>query len=80
MSYTIVVDEQEQARQFENRLNAVVRHCRIGKVRHKVKPVHVWSDLSGIAAPARPKKDTFFIEQYPFRAPRFTQFHPKSHV
>lgn len=35
MSYTIVVDEQERERRFENRLNAVVRRCKIGKVASK---------------------------------------------
>jgi hypothetical protein len=35
MSYTIVLDQAEQQRQIENRINAVVRHCRIGKVRAK---------------------------------------------
>jgi len=40
MSYTVVVDEAERERRFENRLNAVVRHCRIGKVASK-RPVSV---------------------------------------
>jgi len=35
MSYTIVVDEQERARRYENRLNVLVRHCKIGKVTRK---------------------------------------------
>lgn len=39
MSYTIVLDQSEQRRQAENRLNVLVRHCRIGKVRTK-QPKH----------------------------------------
>jgi len=64
MSYTVIIDEQDRERRFENRLNATVRHCRIGRVRHKVKPADVWPGISGITAPARPKKDTFFINPY----------------
>ncbi|AWC25377.1 hypothetical protein CO731_04872 [Aminobacter sp. MSH1] len=58
MSYTVVVDEQERMRQMENRLNAVARHCKIGKVRYK----HALSDLVGVGMPARPKRETFFID------------------
>ncbi len=39
MSYTVVIDERERDRRFENRLNAVVRHCRIGKVTKKQSPL-----------------------------------------
>jgi len=35
MSYTIVEDEAACDRRLENRLNAVVRHCKIGKVNWK---------------------------------------------
>lgn len=35
MSYTIIRDYAEERRQFENRINAVLRHCRIGKVVQK---------------------------------------------
>ena len=35
MSYTIVVDEQERARRYENSLNILVRRCKIGKVTRK---------------------------------------------
>ncbi|MBD9540120.1 hypothetical protein IB276_11710 [Ensifer sp. ENS04] len=35
MSYTVIVDRAEERRQFENRINAVLRHCRIGKVVQK---------------------------------------------
>ncbi len=37
--YTIVVDERERARQFENGINKAVRHCKIGKVTRKTHPV-----------------------------------------
>jgi len=40
MSCTVVVDEAERERRFENRLNATFRHCRIGKVISK-RPVSV---------------------------------------
>lgn len=39
MSYTVIVDRDEERRQFENRINAAVRHCRIGKVSAKA-PKH----------------------------------------
>lgn len=35
MSHTAVIDEDYRARQFENRLNAVIRHCKIGKITRK---------------------------------------------
>lgn len=35
MSHTVIIDEDYRARQFENRLNSVFRHCRIGKVTRK---------------------------------------------
>ncbi|ANK73742.1 hypothetical protein FA04_14605 [Ensifer adhaerens] len=35
MSYTIIRDYAEERREFENRINAVLRHCRIGKVKNK---------------------------------------------
>lgn len=38
--YTIVVDESERRRQFENRINEGKRHCRIGKV--YLKPPRHW--------------------------------------
>ena len=57
MSYTIIRDYAEERRQFENRINAVLRHCRIGKVQTKPKKVdwdalkHArptgWSPLAG---------------------------------
>jgi hypothetical protein len=37
--YTIVVDERERERQFENGINKAVRHCKIGKVTRKTRPV-----------------------------------------
>lgn len=36
MSYTVIIDERERERRFENRLNALHRHCRIGRIQHKV--------------------------------------------
>lgn len=36
MSYTVIVDERERERRFENRLNEIHRHCRIGRVRPKM--------------------------------------------
>ena len=44
MSYTIIVDSSEERRQFENRINAVMRHCRIGKV--TPKPPKHWGKLT----------------------------------
>lgn len=35
MSHTVIIDEDFRGQQFENRLNAVVRHCKIGKVTRK---------------------------------------------
>lgn len=35
MSHTVIIDEYYRSRQAENRLNAVIRHCKIGKVTHK---------------------------------------------
>ncbi|UXS24209.1 hypothetical protein [Agrobacterium tumefaciens] len=37
--YTIVVDERERERQFENGINKAVRHCKIGKVTRKLPHV-----------------------------------------
>lgn len=58
MSYTIVKDDEFYARQNENRLNAVVRHCRIGKVTEKhLNGLPKWMIISRDIPP----KDTFFI-------------------
>lgn len=54
MSYTVVVDEQEHARHMENRLNAVARHCKIGKVRYKREIGYNWPTTP------LPKRNTFF--------------------
>jgi hypothetical protein len=35
MSHTVPFGEAERERQTENRFNAVIRHCRIGKVKLK---------------------------------------------
>lgn len=43
MSYTVILDYAEERRQFENRINAVLRHCRVGKVTRK--PVKSMSEL-----------------------------------
>lgn len=51
VSHTVLIDEQERDRRFENRLNAVVRHCRIGRVTRKLKESGI---LTGVAGPARP--------------------------
>jgi hypothetical protein len=37
MSYTVVVDEREREQRFENRLNVLYRHCRIGRVSRKMQ-------------------------------------------
>lgn len=39
MSRTIVVDEASRERSFENRLNEVYRHCRIGRIVPKLVPM-----------------------------------------
>lgn len=39
MSHTVIIDEYYRSRQAENRLNAVIRHCKIGKVTHKYHAV-----------------------------------------
>lgn len=62
MSYTVVVDEQFRERQFENRLNAAMRRCKIGKVRYRQ---HKWADLADLAK-IRPKRETFFIDSLPW--------------
>ncbi len=36
MSYTVIIDEHEREQRFENRLNEIYRHCRIGKVMRKM--------------------------------------------
>ena len=36
MSYTVVIDERERERRFENRINETFRHCRIGRVMRKI--------------------------------------------
>ncbi|MGR9130787.1 hypothetical protein [Rhizobium leguminosarum] len=66
MSHTVIVDEDYRARQFENRLNVVIRHCKIGKVtpaiyRPTTAPVapkvnDIWkewpfNDRSGVPSP-----------------------------
>ncbi|MBB3521064.1 hypothetical protein [Rhizobium sp. BK456] len=35
MSHTVIIDEDYRGQQLENRLNAVIRHCKIGKVTRK---------------------------------------------
>lgn len=37
MSYTVVIDEREREQRFENRLNALYRRCRIGRVSRKMQ-------------------------------------------
>ncbi len=50
LSYTVVIDEREREQRFENRLNVLFRHCRIGRIQRKVQilggalvPSGVWS-------------------------------------
>lgn len=37
MSYTVVIDERIREQRFENRLNELHRHCRIGRIMHKMQ-------------------------------------------
>ncbi|WP_430438983.1 hypothetical protein [Shinella sp.] len=39
MTHTVILDEAERDRRFANHLNEILRHCRIGKVRQKTRPV-----------------------------------------
>lgn len=39
MFHTVILDEAERDRRFVNHLNEILRHCRIGKVRAKTRPV-----------------------------------------
>lgn len=39
MTHTVPLDEAERNRRFINHLNEILRHCRIGKVRQKTRPV-----------------------------------------
>lgn len=55
MSYTVIIDEQERKREFENRINAVMRHCRIGKVSPK-PPKHWVSKIPPMKSTAPPMK------------------------
>ena len=41
MSYTIILDEAERDRRFVNHLNEILRHCRIGRVRQKTRPLFI---------------------------------------
>jgi hypothetical protein len=59
MSYTFIKDDEWYARQYENRLNEVVRRCRVGKVR----PKHAGVWPLGVGKPALPR-DTFFNPPY----------------
>lgn len=43
--HTIVVDERERERQFENGINEAVRHCAIGKVNRK-RPFQIMSNAA----------------------------------
>jgi len=49
--YTIVVDERERERQFENGINKAVRHCKIGKVTRKLP--HVTDEMRNAFRGAR---------------------------
>ena len=39
MRHTVILDEAERERRMVNHLNEILRHCRIGKVRVKTRPV-----------------------------------------
>lgn len=55
MSYTTIVDEDARARYFENRLNEIIRHCKIGKVTRKGSP----SPFALTPKPVRRVPDSF---------------------
>lgn len=39
MSHTVILDEAERDRRMVNHINEILRHCRIGHVTEKVKPI-----------------------------------------
>ena len=39
MSRTVILDEAERDRRMVNHLNEILRHCRIGRVDEKVRPI-----------------------------------------
>lgn len=41
MSHTVILDEAERDRRFVNHLNEILRHCRIGRVKVKARPVRM---------------------------------------
>jgi len=51
MSYTIIVDPEQQARDVENRLNTFFRRCRVGKVTIKFQGYPVGHPFEDIMKP-----------------------------
>lgn len=61
MSHTVILDEAERDRCMVNHLNEILRHCRIGRVDEKVRPILPFTpglgclpkspDLTGIMKP-----------------------------
>lgn len=41
MNHTVIMDQQETDKRFMNLINQAWRHCKIGKVTHKARPVHL---------------------------------------
>ncbi len=67
MTHTTIVDESARGRRFENRLNEVYRHCRIGKVTRKMQtPGGKWVSpmLSWHPDPGKPPTSPFFSGGY----------------
>ncbi|RAS13537.1 hypothetical protein DEU52_106135 [Ensifer adhaerens] len=53
MSYTVILDYAEERRLTENRINAMLRHCKIGKV--SPKPPKHWGKLTLPKQPIIPR-------------------------
>lgn len=64
MTHTVILDEAERDRRLVNHLNEILRHCRIGRVRTKAKPVTMpfrpGQPFIGWSAPA----DDWFSKRY----------------
>lgn len=39
MTHTVILDEDERDRRMVNHINEILRHCRIGHVTEKVRPI-----------------------------------------
>jgi hypothetical protein len=83
MSYTGIVSEEERDRRFENRLNVVMRHCKIGKVTRKYLPTHLRLDDAPMAPSWPAIRQTDFEKMVigsPYRAfPPLTTGDPPPH-